>query len=247
MTSRVIQRRGFHVSRPSFKLYPKNLKGKSVSSQNWLLRQLNDPYVLKARYENYRARSAFKLIEIDEKYNILKPGMRVVECGAAPGAWTQVLVRRLKLGPSNVHEPSPESLVISVDINPMSPVEGARVLCNTDFTKPMNHAKILSILNGKTVDLVCSDMAPNATGHNELDHEAIITLAYTALRFGLQVLEPKTGAFLTKLWDGSQTQCLTDHLDKFFASVKRVKPGASRSDSAEVFLLATQFKGLGKS
>lgn len=245
--------RYFHTSHIYHKVLPNNLKGKSTSSQQWLIRQLNDPYVKQARYENYRARSAFKLIEIDDEYKILKPGMRVIECGAAPGAWTQVLVKRLQLEPlvqplETIQEKIPGkgfkkgSLVIAIDKNAMHPIEGAIVLPHTDFTSPINQGKILSILDGELVDAVISDMAPNASGNRSLDHDAIINLCLVSLKFALQVLRPG-GTYLTKYWDGSRTLDFKTTLEKFFGQVDFVKPPASRCNSAEHFLLARKFKG----
>jgi 23S rRNA (uridine2552-2'-O)-methyltransferase len=200
---------------------------------------LNDPYVKKSRYANYRARSAFKLIEIDDKFRLLKPGMVVVECGAAPGAWTQVLVERLQPEENN------KSLIISIDRNPINPITGAHLLPNSDMTSSVTHAKVLSLLDGRLADFVCSDMAPNAVGMSCVDHEGIINLSLVALRFALPVLNPG-GAFLTKLWSGSRDSEMGDLLRKFFTNVKIVKPPASRCDSSEHFMLATGFSGIRK-
>ena len=254
----VHSQRYFSTTLCLLKTIPNNLKGKSTSSQDWLIRQLNDPYVKKARYANYRARSAFKLIEIDDKYKLLKPGMKVIECGAAPGAWTQVLVERLLLSPvtknseegDTIAEPIMTegrrlgSLVVSIDRNPMHPVPGAIVFDRTDFTSPLLHSRILSILDGRQVDFVCSDMAPNASGQHSLDHDAIMNLCFVSLKFSLQVLRPKTGCYLTKFWDGARKEELTKLLEKFFARVDFVKPPASRVDSSEAFLLGREFKGI---
>lgn len=234
----------FHVSSINWKIIPGNLKGKSSSSAKWLTRHLNDPYVKKSRYEQYRARSAFKLIEIDDKYKLLKPGMVVVECGAAPGAWTQVLTRRLELAEEKSSEEKSEnaSLVISIDKNPFQSVPGAITIPNTDFTSPFGQAKILSALNDRKVDLICSDMAPNATGIHSVDHEAIINLVFCALKFSLTVLQVN-GNFLCKIWDGHQTKVCIDMIDKFFTQVHRIKPPSSRDDSSEDFILARGFRG----
>lgn len=235
----------FHTSAALLKIIPKTLKGRSKSSQDWLTRQLNDPYVKMARYRNYRARSAFKLIEIDDKHQILEPGMTVVECGACPGAWTQVLVERLHLDPKGKKYDS-RGKIISIDINPMSPVEGATVLSKTDFTKAINQAKILNILDGQLVDLVLSDMAPNATGTTAIDHQAIVTLAFSAFSFALPVLKPQNGAFIAKLWDNQMNKELRTLMEKFFGQVFSVKPPASRDDSTELYLIGKKFKGIRK-
>lgn len=229
------------------KVVPSNLQGKSTSSQNWLKRQLNDPYVTKARYANYRARSAWKLIEIDDKYKIIKSGHTVVELGAAPGAWTQVLVERMGLSPlgdNSKRKNASRGMVISLDLNPMHPVRGAHILPNCDFTRPINQSKILSLLDQQLVDIVASDMAPNASGTHSLDHEAIIQLVYAALTFSIQVLKPGSGVFLAKIWDGTCSLQLDQQLGKFFTRVDRVKPPSSRADSSEVYILAREFVGL---
>jgi len=242
--------RHVHASSPHHKVIPENVKG--TSSHNWVKRQLNDPYIVKARYENYRCRSAYKLIEIDEKYNILRPGMVAIDCGAAPGAWSQVLVKKLNLRKYDREQDpksaqSDDALVISIDLNHFHDIDGAIALKNMDFTKPMTQAKILNILDGRLVDIVCSDMAPSASGVRTLDHDRIIKLCYSALTFALPNLRPKSGAFLCKSLSGSNDQRLFDDLSKFFERVHRVKPPSSRSDSTEFFYLATHFKGVKKS
>lgn len=234
------------------KIIPDNLKGKSASSQAWLTRQLNDPYVKMARYRNYRARSAFKLIEIDDKFGLLKPGMTVVDCGAAPGSWTQVIVERLQLGKAGEqlaarNERSPAAdrgKVIAIDINAFSPIEGAHILPNLDFTKPISQAHILSLLDGRTVDVVCSDMAPNAAGIGTLDHENQIALVFAAISFALPVLTPKSGALLAKIWQGTRDRQVLEAMSKFFGQVRVVKPPACHAESVETYVLGTEFKGI---
>ncbi|RWS30055.1 rRNA methyltransferase 2-like protein [Leptotrombidium deliense] len=233
--------RCFSTTTVCCKQIPNNLKGKSVSSQQWLTRQLNDEYVKKARYANYRARSAFKLIEIDDMYKILHPGMIVVDLGAAPGAFTQVIVERLRLKDDQSKN---NGMAIAVDLNAIHPIEGAHIFPGTDFTKPLNQGKILELLGDQKVDFVCSDMAPNATGDKTFDHDVIITLCYTALRFAVFSLKPKSGCFLTKAWSGARINDLTNQMEKFFEVVKVVKPPASRSDSSELFVLGLRFKGV---
>ena len=234
---RVISR-SLHASASCCKLLPHDLKGRGSSSQRWLTRQLNDPYVKKARYANYRARSAFKLIEMDERFCLLRPGMTVVECGAAPGAWTQVLVERLKAA-----DPKSGSLIVSLDREALSPVVGAHTLPAADVTSPVTQARVLQLLQERRVHLFCSDMAPNASGVSSLDHEAIADLSLAALRFALPILAPKA-AFLTKVWGGNRVPDLMALMRRFFASVRGVKPPASRSDSTEIYLLAQDFAGL---
>lgn len=231
--------RRFHTSSILSKTIPNDLKGRSTSSQQWLTRHLNDPYVKKARYANYRARSAFKLMELDDQFKLFKPGMTVVECGAAPGAWTQVLVERLNALRNK------NSLIISIDRNPINDVPGAHLLPNTDMTSAFSHAKVLSLLNDRHVDFVCSDMAPNATGLSTLDHDAIMNLNLVALRFALPILV-LDGGFLTKVWFGSRISEFKDLLLKFFANVRVVKPPACRCDSSEAYVLAQGFTGIRK-
>lgn len=246
-SSELIVTRRLGTTQVVYKVVPENLKGKSVSSQNWLKRQLNDPYVTKARYANYRARSAWKMIQMDDSHKLVHPGQVVVELGAAPGAWTQVLVERLGLKPAeheSLSKVASNGMVVSLDLNPMHPVPGAHVLQHCDFTKPINQAKVLSILDQRHVDLVASDMAPNATGTHTLDHEAIIQLVYAAFTFSIQVLKPRTGAFLAKIWDGSRSEELNQQLERFFNRVDRIKPDASRCDSSEIYILAREFRGL---
>ena len=162
----------------------------SASSHRWLQRHLNDPYVQMAIKDGYRARSAYKLIEIDRQFNILKPGSVTVECGAAPGAWTQVLVKK--------NGASKKGKVISVDLLDFEPVNGAHILSRADFTHKDTQDEIKVILGGRPIDLVCSDMAPNAAGQKEFDHDAIVKLAMLAARFAIE--NSKQGAnFLCKL------------------------------------------------
>ncbi|KAH9401030.1 rRNA methyltransferase 2, mitochondrial [Tyrophagus putrescentiae] len=210
-----------------------------LSSGQWMDRHLRDQFVKKARYHNYRARSAFKLIQMDDRHRLLRPGMIVIECGAAPGSWTQVLVQRLKLEPPDCW---PTGAVLAVDILNFTPVAGAVCLPKTDFTSPLSQAKILSALNGRKADLLLSDMAPNVTGQHSLDHERILKLVYSALQFATVVLKQPGGSFLTKIFNGSQTDRLIAHLEGHFESVKQVKPQASRGDSTELYLLAERFK-----
>lgn len=201
-------------------------------------RHLRDEFVKKARYHNYRARSAFKLIQMDDRYRLLQPGMIVVECGAAPGSWTQVLVERLKLAPPDSWR---TGAVLAVDILNFAPVPGAICLPKTDFTNPLSQARIISALNDRKADLILSDMAPNVTGQHSYDHECILKLVYSAFQFATVVLKPG-GTFLTKLFNGSSTEQLITHLEQYFETIKQVKPAASRGDSTEMYILASKFK-----
>lgn len=221
---------------------PKSLKGRSKSSQDWLTRQLNDPYVKLARHENYRARSAFKLKEIDDHHKILHPGQVVVECGAAPGAWTQVAVSRVNSLPNVKNK---QGLVVGIDLLGIHPLPGAIFLCGKNFTHPETQQEILKILNGRKVNVVLSDMAPNASGTRALDHENIIDLAYSALNFAVQHSALRA-SFLCKVWDGSRDTKLKSDMERYYGSVKVIKPNASRKDSSEKFLLGKNFQGIGR-
>ncbi|KAI8124611.1 putative ribosomal RNA methyltransferase CG11447 [Lucilia cuprina] len=223
------------------KQIPNNLKGKSKSSQEWLTRQLADPYVEKAKMMNYRCRSAFKLLEIDEKYHIIKPGDTVIDCGAAPGSWTQIAVER-----SNANgnmENKPKGAVFSMDLLHFHAVPGATIFGGMDFTKPENQLRLKSALDGRKVNCVLSDMAPNATGVRMLDQEIIINLCYDVLRFALAMSAPQAN-FIVKVWDNGDVPKLEKDISRFYEKVKRVKPRASRGDSSEHFFVARGFKGL---
>nr|CAD7614543.1 unnamed protein product [Timema genevievae] len=237
----VLHAAGFTMSAKAEKQAPTNLKGRSKSSQEWLSRQLADPYVEKAKMSNYRCRSAFKLIEIDDKFRLLSPGQCVVDCGAAPGSWSQVLVQRTNALTKDAGRPV--GTVIAIDRLPIYPIEGVTIIGNTDFTTAAARERLLSVMEGRQADAVVSDMAPNATGVRAMDHENIVHLAYSAVRFAAQT--SRVGAFLlVKLWDGAITIALERDLMRFYDKVKAVKPMASRSDSAEMFFLARGFKGL---
>jgi 23S rRNA (uridine2552-2'-O)-methyltransferase len=207
----------------------KTAKTRSTSSQKWLERQLNDPYVRAAQAAGYRSRAAFKLAEIDDKLHLLKPRGRVVDLGAAPGGWTQVALQRIGEG----------GKVVALDLLAMDPVSGAIVL-QGDFQDPEAEQAVLAALDGQA-DLVLSDMAPNTTGHNATDHLRIIALAELALDFAVRVLAPG-GAFVAKVFQGGTEKDLLDLLKARFATVRHVKPPASRKDSAELYVVATGFR-----
>ncbi|SPP83705.1 rRNA methyltransferase 2, mitochondrial [Drosophila guanche] len=222
------------------KQQPRNLKGKSKSSQEWLTRQLADPYVEKARMMNYRCRSAFKLLEIDDKYKILKPGDTVLDCGAAPGSWTQMAVER-----TNAHgkqERTPVGSVFSIDLLHFHAVPGATIYGGMDFTTPLAQQCLREALAGRQVNCVLSDMAPNATGVRMLDQESITNLCYEVLRFALAMSAPQAN-LVVKVWDNGDVPKLERDMLRFYEKVKRVKPRASRGDSAEHFLVARGYKG----
>ncbi|GAB1611012.1 rRNA methyltransferase 2, mitochondrial-like [Argonauta hians] len=213
---------------------PHNLKGKSTSSQKWITRQLRDPYVKRAREESYRCRSAFKLVEIDDRFGLLRPGSVVIDCGAAPGSWTQVAVERVNA--AGTAKSQLEGCVISIDKQFMVPVKGAITLSTMDFTKGQTQSKILEMLNGRKADIILSDMAPNTTGIRSMDHDLIIELCFSVLEFSHSVLQ-HDGALICKLWQGHEQKQLEKRLAEFFQTVKIIKPQASRGDSSEIFLL----------
>ena len=206
---------------------------RSPSSKRWLERQLKDPYVERARKEGFRARAAFKLIEIDDKHRLLTAGARVLDLGAAPGSWSQVAVRRVGAAQGR-------GRVLAIDVLDMAPIAGVE-LAQLDFLDSRTPAVIKSLLGGRA-DVVLSDMAANATGHRKTDHLKTMALAEAAADFAREVLSPG-GSFLCKVLQGGTEASLLAGLKRDFAAVKHVKPAASRRDSAELYLLATGFRG----
>jgi 23S rRNA (uridine2552-2'-O)-methyltransferase len=215
------------------KVRVKSGKGRSLSSKLWLERQLNDPYVARAKREGFRGRAAFKLIEIDDKHHLLKPGTRVIDLGAAPGGWSQVAARR-------VGSAQGKGKVVAVDRLELAPIAGVGFI-QRDFLDAGVDDEIKALLGG-AADVVLSDMAANATGHRTTDHLRIMALAEAAADFAREVLAPG-GAFLCKVLQGGTEASLLATLKRDFSQVKHVKPAASRSDSAELYLLATGFRG----
>jgi len=204
-------------------------KWRTPSSRAWLKRQISDPYVARAKREGFRSRAAYKLTEIDDKYRLLKPGARVVDLGAAPGGWSEVAARRV----------GPQGRVIAVDILDMKPILGVDIL-KFDFLDEAAQNRLKAMLGGKA-DVVLSDMAANATGHRKTDHLRIVALAEAAAQVAREVLA-EGGSFLCKVLQGGTEATLLGELKREFASVKHVKPPASRSDSAELYLLARGFR-----
>jgi 23S rRNA (uridine2552-2'-O)-methyltransferase len=205
---------------------------RSVSSTRWLQRQLNDPYVAEAKKQGFRSRAAFKLLQLDERFHFLKPGARVVDLGAAPGGWTQVAGEKvLKSG---------RGKVIGIDILEMDPVPGAEIL-HLDFMSDEAPDKLKALLDGEA-DVVLSDMAASATGHQQTDHLKIMALAETAYAFAAEVLAPG-GTFVAKVLQGGATGDLLKELKRDFEEVRHVKPAASRKDSAEIYVVALSFRG----
>jgi len=209
------------------------LKGerrRTPSSRAWLERQISDPYVARAKREGFRSRAAYKLAEIDDKYRLLRPGAHVVDLGAAPGGWSEIAARRI----------GGHGRVIAIDILEMKPVAGVEFL-QLDFLDETAPGRLKAMLDGKA-DVVLSDMAANATGHRQTDHLRIMALAEAAAHFAREVLS-EGGSFLCKVLQGGTEAALLAALKRDFASVKHVKPPASRSDSAELYLLARGFRG----
>ncbi|XP_069503721.1 rRNA methyltransferase 2, mitochondrial [Ambystoma mexicanum] len=214
-------------------------KAKTGAEHRWLARHLKDPFVKAAQVQNYRCRSAFKLLEIDQKHQILLPGHVVVDCGAAPGAWSQVAVQRVNAAASDPK--ASVGFVVGVDLQHLSPLNGAIFLSNADITDLDTQYKIKNILPGGMADVILSDMAPNATGIRDLDHRRIVAVCLSLLDLAQSILRPG-GTVLCKLWDGSESQMLQKRLAQCFSSVRTLKPQASRKESAETFFLAKSYK-----
>lgn len=208
----------------------KTAKGRSTASQRWLARQLNDPYVKAAKAAGWRSRAAFKLLDLDAKFHLLRPGMRVVDLGAAPGGWTQVALKAI----------GESGHVVALDLLPMDPVPGAATL-QGDFQEEAAEQAVIEALGGKA-DLVLSDMAPNTTGHNATDHLRIMALGELALDFAERVLNPG-GAFVAKLFQGGAERAMLDRLRQGFSRVAHAKPPSSRKESSELYVVATGFRG----
>ena len=202
-------------------------RSRSPASARWLERQLNDPYVARAKGAGLRSRAAFKLIEIDEKFKLLRPGLGVVDLGAAPGGWTQVAVQK------------GAARVVAIDLLPIDPIPGATIL-QGDFLSDDAPDRVRAALGGPA-DLVLSDMAANTTGHAATDHLRIMGLAEAALDFAVSVLAPG-GAFVCKLFQGGGERAFQDVLKQRFAKVRHAKPPASRRDSAETYVVAQGFR-----
>jgi 23S rRNA (uridine2552-2'-O)-methyltransferase len=211
-------------------VYLKTARGRTTASQGWLQRQLNDPYVRAAQAQGYRSRAAFKLIELDERYKLIKKGARVLDLGAAPGGWSQVAVQR------------GAGKVVGLDLIEIDAPPGTEFI-QGDFQDPGMPEKLREMLGGPP-DLVLSDMAPNTTGHSATDHIRIVALAELALHFAMEVLAPG-GGFVGKVLQGGSERQLLVPMKKAFATVRHAKPPASRKDSSELYVLATGFRGLG--
>lgn len=204
-------------------------RNRSASSTRWLERQLNDPYVRRAKAENYRSRAAYKLLELDERFGFLKGATTVVDLGIAPGGWSQVLRRR-----------SPKAKVVGIDLLPTDPIEGVEIL-QMDFMDETAPDKLKAALGGPA-DLVLSDMAANTVGHPQTDHLRTMALVEAGLQFAKEVLRPG-GAYIAKVLAGGADNQLVAELKQHFSSVKHAKPPASRKDSSEWYVVAQGFKG----
>jgi len=207
----------------------KTAKGRKVSSTRWLERQLNDPYVKRAKAENYRSRAAYKLIELDERFGFLNGVHAVVDLGIAPGGWSQVVRRKV-----------PRSAIVGIDLLPTDPIEGVTIL-EMDFMDDSAPAKLRDSLGGPA-DLVLSDMAANTVGHPQTDHLRTMALVEAGLEFAVEILRPG-GAFVAKVLAGGADSSLVAELKRHFTAVKHAKPPASRKDSSEWYVVAQGFKG----
>lgn len=206
-------------------------KGRKVSSTRWLERQLNDPYVKRAKAEGYRSRAAYKLLELDAKYGLLKGVEAVVDLGIAPGGWSQVVRRR-----------SPQAKLAGIDLLPTDPIDGVAIL-QMDFMDDDAPAKLKEALGVGQADLVMSDMAANTVGHPQTDHLRTMTLVEAGMEFAIEVLRPG-GAYVAKVLAGGADNNLVAELKRHFATVKHAKPPASRKDSSEWYVIAQGFKGM---
>lgn len=208
----------------------KNAKYNSVSSNRWLQRQLNDPYVVEAKRVGYRSRAAFKLIQLDEKYHFLGKGKRIVDLGCAPGGWTQIAAQRNK----------GSGEIVGMDLLPTEPIEGA-ILLQQDFTTPEAPDMIKALLHGPA-DVVMSDMAANTTGVQNIDHLRSMGLVEAAYEFAKEILA-EDGIFIAKVFQGGTESNLLNDMKKNFTKVTHYKPDASRQDSVEMYVVAQGFKG----
>ena len=207
----------------------KTAKGRKVSSTRWLERQLNDPYVKRAKAENYRSRAAYKLIELDERFGFLKGVRAVVDLGIAPGGWSQVVRRKV-----------PQASIVGIDLLPTDPIDGVSIL-QMDFMDDTAPDRLKEAL-GADADLVMSDMAANTVGHQQTDHLRTMALVEAGLEFAREVLRPG-GAYVAKVLAGGADHDLVAELKRSFTTVKHAKPPASRKDSSEWYVVAQGFKG----
>jgi len=220
--------------RRALKVHVKSARGRKASSVRWLERQLNDPYSAAARAEGYRARSAYKLAEIDDRFHLLAPGKRVVDLGAAPGGWSQVAAAR-------VRSTGDRPLIVALDVLDIDPIPGVAIL-KRDILEPATLADITAALGADGVDVVLSDMAAPTVGHRQTDHLRTMRLTEAAVEVATAVLKPG-GAMVAKAFRGGTENELLAQLKRDFASVRHVKPPASRVESVELYLVAQGFRG----
>ena len=211
----------------------KTAKGRKASSTRWLERQLNDPYVLRAKAENYRSRAAYKLLELDERFGLLKGVRSVVDLGIAPGGWSQVVRRRI-----------PQAAIVGIDLLPTDPIEGVTIL-EMDFMDDAAPARLRDALGGPA-DLVLSDMAANTVGHQQTDHLRTMVLVEAGLMFATEILKPG-GSYVAKVLAGGADNQLVAEMKRHFTAVKHAKPPASRKGSSEWYVVAQGFKGVTQS
>ena len=231
---RRIRRAARPTARP-LKQRVRTAKIRTAASTRWLERQLNDPYVAEARRRGFRSRAAFKLIELDDRFHFLKPGLRVVDLGAAPGGWTQVAAE-------SVRTTEGQGRVVAVDVNPLDPVAGAIVI-EGDAREEDVEVKLRAALGG-AADVVLSDMAPPSTGHVSTDHLRIVALCETAWSLAQRLLAPG-GCFVAKVLQGGTEGAILADLKRQFATVRHAKPPSSRANSSEVYVVAQGFRGAG--
>uniref|UniRef100_A0A3B3Z8I6 rRNA methyltransferase 2, mitochondrial n=1 Tax=Periophthalmus magnuspinnatus TaxID=409849 RepID=A0A3B3Z8I6_9GOBI len=231
----MLLRKALHSSTPALK----KVKTRTAAEHRWLQRQLKDPYVKASHEQNYRCRSAFKLLEIDDRFRLLVPGQSVVDCGAAPGAWSQVAVQRVNS--AGTDPTAPRGTVVGVDLLNISSLDGAHFISHHDVTDPSTHGKLQQLLPNGHAHVLLSDMAPNASGFRELDCENLISMCLTLIDLAEKVLLPG-GSLLCKYWDGPLTHSLQEKLSCVFESVRTVKPNASRKDSSERYFLAKMYR-----
>jgi len=234
--------RGARVTARPLATRVKTARGRKNSSTRWLKRQLNDPYVVEAQRRGYRSRAAFKLLELDDRFGILKYGARVVDLGAAPGGWTQVAVERVNADGGRTG--ARQGRIVGIDLLEIEPIAWAELI-QGDFLNPAAYHELLTLLDGPA-DVVLSDMAASATGHTATDHLRIIGLLEAALDFAASVLTPG-GAFLGKVLQGGTENDILNALKRDFRSVRHAKPPASRDGSAESYVIAQGFRGSQKS
>lgn len=208
----------------------KTARGRTAASTRWLERQLNDPYVRKAKAEGYRSRAAYKLIELDERFHFLRGAKRVIDLGIAPGGWTQV-----------VRKVCPQAAVVGIDLLPTDPIDGAIIL-QMDFMAEEAPALLAEALGGPA-DIVLSDMAANTVGHQQTDHLRTMALVEAGCQFASEVLRPG-GTYVAKVLAGGADHSLVAELKRLFTTVKHAKPSASRKDSSEWYVIAQGFKGV---